>query len=103
VKILGWLFYILAFITGLYIVIATFDFWIGVWGVGGAIFSVFLFPVAIIAHPFVKWLELSNPIYLWNYLDIVACIGFFVLGGWFLLRAEQKAESIQRQQENETA
>ena len=59
--------FILAVGLGTWILICSFSTWIALWGVGGAIFDVFLLPIAVIAYPFVEWTQTGDTAAFWGY------------------------------------
>jgi len=90
-RALSWFFYALGGLTGLWILIATFGTWIQIWGVGGALFSIFLFPLAALAQPLGQWVFSGDPAYLWNYLDIAMFFLLMWTGSKLAEKAEEKA------------
>jgi hypothetical protein len=79
-RALSVVFFIAAFGLGIWILICSFSTWIALWGVGGAVFNFFLFPVAILGYPFVQWKLTGGVLVFWSYLDIALVIAFYLLG-----------------------
>lgn len=74
----------IAGILSLIVIIWTFWAWITLWGAGGAIFSVFLFPVAVLGFPLANLLFLSGDwASLLDYLFIAGALAMWMLMHWF--------------------
>ena len=74
------IFFVATFGLGIWILICSFSTWIALWGVGGAIFDVFLLPVAVLGYPIVQWKLTGGVSVFWSYLDIGLVIVFYLLG-----------------------
>jgi len=79
-RALSYVFFITTFGLGTWILICSFSTWIALWGVGGAIFNFFLFPIAILGYPIVQWKLTGGVAVFWSYLDIFLVIFFYFLG-----------------------
>lgn len=90
--------YFILAITSLYglgLVINTAFFYIEIWGVAGGVFSILLFPLAIIFWPIVQFFHYGNIGAFFGYLLIGIFFGLFKLYNWLSDKAEeQKFKSV---------
>jgi len=70
-------------------IVESFVFWLAFLGIGGALFAIFLFPIAVLAAPMVNALLASDAGYLLGYLQLV--VAFFLL--WLAGRSFDAAEA----------
>lgn len=73
---------------GIWILICSFSTWISFWGAGGAVFNVFLLPVAVIAYPPIEYMITDDAHSFMGYIDIVLFFILMGLGNYFSEKAE---------------
>jgi len=88
-KALSVFLYVVSFGIVIWVLICSFSTWIAFWGAGGAVFNVFLFPLAILGYPIVQWTLTDQVSVFWGYLDIVLAIVIFLLGRYVRERSYQ--------------
>lgn len=86
--------YIIAGLMALAAVVGSFQTWITLWGVGGAVFAALLLPIAVLAYPIGHVILTGDPSFLLGYLYLAACFSIFWLASHFSSKAEERAEAI---------
>ena len=93
-KGLGIFFLVLAGLLFINNIIATFEAWNALLGLGGILISIFLMPLAIIAWPIVA-AKVANQGFFYAlgcyiFLGIMVC--FFYLGGFLIAKADERKQ-----------
>jgi hypothetical protein len=106
-RILSYLCYIASFIAGILLVLLpTISTWIVVFDstVGGILFSIFLFPIAILGYPIMILVgglatglggTISVAAAIIGYITIAFTVGLWVLAGWLSEKADENASQKQ--------
>ncbi len=84
--------WVIAGIFGILIVIGTFETWIKFFGaVGGSLFSVFLFPIAVAGQPIGDGIVRHNfLVIITGYIGYGITYGLIILGAWLYGKAQKR-------------
>ena len=74
---------------GIWVLICSFSLWIGIWGIAGVFFNLFLMPVAVLGYPLVESIASDNWMFMLGYLDIATVVILMALASWFGKKSEE--------------
>lgn len=80
-----------ALVLFLLAIVESFVFWLALLGIGGALFAIFLLPIAVLAQPLVATLLSQDPGFLLGYVQLGGAFFLIWVAGRCLEAAEVRA------------